>query len=96
MRSGNQHGGHKCDDLQNWLHMTSHENPLFLGAVPNGPLHVKGQSIQDELQMLFRDTLISESEIVRKRHYAVKRFSFLIEQLFKFPWLDPTGLLDLT
>ena len=27
MGSGNQHGGRECDDLQNWLHMTSHENP---------------------------------------------------------------------
>ena len=26
--TGNQHGGHKYDDLQNWLHMTSHENLL--------------------------------------------------------------------
>ena len=26
--SGNQHGGRECDDLQNWLHMKSHENPL--------------------------------------------------------------------
>ena len=26
---GNQHGGRKLDDLQNWLDMTSHENPLF-------------------------------------------------------------------
>ena len=25
---GNQHGGHENDDLQNWLDMTSHENPL--------------------------------------------------------------------
>ena len=29
MRSGNQHGGRKYDDLQNWLDMTSHENPLL-------------------------------------------------------------------
>ena len=27
---GNQHGGRKYDDLQNWLDMTSHENPLFV------------------------------------------------------------------
>ena len=26
---GNQHGGRKLDDLQNWLDMTSHENPLL-------------------------------------------------------------------
>ena len=29
MSSGNQYGGHKCDGLQNWLHMTSHEKPLL-------------------------------------------------------------------
>ena len=29
MWRGNQHGGQKCDDLQNWLDMTSHENPLL-------------------------------------------------------------------
>ena len=23
-----KHGGHEYDDLQNWLDMTSHENPL--------------------------------------------------------------------
>ena len=26
---GNQHGGRKYDDLQNWLDMTSHKNPLL-------------------------------------------------------------------
>ena len=28
MLRGNQHGGRRYDDLQNWLDMTSHENPL--------------------------------------------------------------------
>ena len=27
MGSGTQHGGRECDDLQNWLPMTSHEKP---------------------------------------------------------------------
>ena len=29
MLRGNQHGGFEYDDLQNWLDMTSHENPLL-------------------------------------------------------------------
>ena len=29
MLRGNQHGGREYDDLQNWLDMTSHENPLY-------------------------------------------------------------------
>ena len=29
MGSGNQHGGGVCDDLQNWLDMTSQENALL-------------------------------------------------------------------
>ena len=29
MLRGNQHGSFEYDDLQNWLDMTSHENPLF-------------------------------------------------------------------
>ena len=29
MLRGNQHGGREYDDLQNWLDMTSHENPLL-------------------------------------------------------------------
>ena len=29
MQRGNQHGGRKCDDLQNQLDMMSHENPLL-------------------------------------------------------------------
>ena len=29
MLRGNQHGGCKYDDLQNWLDMTSLENPLL-------------------------------------------------------------------
>ena len=33
MLRGNQHGGCKYDDLQNWLHMTSHENSLFNGLL---------------------------------------------------------------
>ena len=32
MQRGNQHGGHENDDLQNWLDMTSHENPLLCTA----------------------------------------------------------------
>ena len=30
MGSGNQHGNCECNDLQNWLHMTSHEKPLYM------------------------------------------------------------------
>ena len=30
MQRGNQHGGQKCDDLQTWLDMTLHENPLWV------------------------------------------------------------------
>ena len=30
---GNQHGSCEYDDLQNWLDMTSHENPLLHGCV---------------------------------------------------------------
>ena len=30
MQRGNQHGSCKYDDLQNWLDMTSHENPLLI------------------------------------------------------------------
>ena len=33
LRRGNQHGGRKRDDLQNWLVMTSHENPLYAGYI---------------------------------------------------------------
>ena len=33
MLRGNQHGGRKYDDLQNWLNMTSHENPLLFAFV---------------------------------------------------------------
>ena len=29
MLRGNQHGGGKYDDLQNWLDMMSHEKPLL-------------------------------------------------------------------
>ena len=29
MLRGNQHNGREYDDLQIWLDMTSHENPLF-------------------------------------------------------------------
>ena len=29
VRSGNQQGGREYDDLQNWLDITSHENPLL-------------------------------------------------------------------
>ena len=32
---GNQHGGREWDDLQNWLDMTSHENPLLLHPEDN-------------------------------------------------------------
>ena len=30
MQKGNQHGGQKCSDLQNWLDMMSHEDPLLI------------------------------------------------------------------
>ena len=30
MLRGNQHGDGKYDDLQNWLDMKSHENPLLM------------------------------------------------------------------
>ena len=30
MLRGNQHGGREYDDLQNWLDMMSHENPLLM------------------------------------------------------------------
>ena len=33
MLRGNQHGGRKYDDLQNWLEMISHENPSVLNRV---------------------------------------------------------------
>ena len=35
MGSGNQHGDRECDDLQNWPHMTSHENPLLWNPLFN-------------------------------------------------------------
>ena len=35
MLRGNQHGGGEYDDLQNWLDMTSHENPLFVAKLPD-------------------------------------------------------------
>ena len=33
MEEGNQHGGRKYDDLQNWLNMTTHENPSWVSAI---------------------------------------------------------------
>ena len=43
---GNQHGGREKDDLQNWLDMTSHENPLLFAMLnklsfvtESNPLH---------------------------------------------------------
>ena len=33
MLRGNQHGGCEYDDLQNWIDMTSHENPLLRRVV---------------------------------------------------------------
>ena len=33
MLRGNQHGGREYDDLQNWLDMTSHENPLYFQLI---------------------------------------------------------------
>ena len=37
MLRGNQHGGREFVDLQNWLHMTSHENPLFIVLIVSLP-----------------------------------------------------------
>ena len=40
MGSGNQHGGRECDDdLQNWLHMTSHENPYRRSSIKKTTLN---------------------------------------------------------
>ena len=36
MLRGNQHGGREYDDLQNWLHMTSHEKPSIAVIVHAG------------------------------------------------------------
>ena len=33
MATGHQHGGRENDDLQNWLDMTSYENPLLLTLI---------------------------------------------------------------
>ena len=41
MRRRNQHGGRKCDDLQNQLDMTSHENPLFVVPMSQAKQNVK-------------------------------------------------------
>ena len=41
MLRGNQHGGCEYDDLQNWLDMTSHENPLITAIYDvNGPAYL--------------------------------------------------------
>ena len=33
VQKGNQHEGHTYDDMQNYFHNMSHENPLFAGEV---------------------------------------------------------------
>ena len=44
MGSGNQHGGRECDDLQNLLHMTLHENSYMLESADTPMLfHIVGK-----------------------------------------------------
>ena len=43
---GNKHGGRKLDYLQNWLDMTSHENPL-LGYSSSCRPHTRKQTQQN-------------------------------------------------